>query len=129
MSRTIVSSRWRTALLILAFANAVALCLQPILAALFLNGFYPAFQIHGVGARAAAALAFSCSIVAALAERRGVAPKWVSLAFFVQFLVDALQIKLGESAFREAHFPLGLLLLIGGLALAMRVWRQPVRSS
>ncbi|MBP1888232.1 hypothetical protein [Sinorhizobium mexicanum] len=126
MSRDNIPPGWRTALVILATANAVALCLQPLLATLFLNGFHSAFPIHGAGARTAATLAFLCSIVATLTERQGITPKWLSLAFFIQFLVDALQFKLGEVAFREIHFLLGILLLIGGWALAVRVCRQPL---
>lgn len=126
MSQPFVSTPWRTALLILACANALLLCLQPIIAILFLNGIHQAFPVHDIGAKLATLLTFSCSIVSIFAARRGAAAQWLSIAFFSQFLLEALQIKLGELAVRSGHIPHGALLLLGGLALALHAFRYPL---
>lgn len=118
----------KTSLRLLSLLNAFALVLQAVLAALFLNGNYQAYAGHSVTALIAPFLALTTGVAASLAATRKIAPLTLPTGFFVLLLLEVVQIKLGLAAMRHFHFPLGVVLLAGGLALAFRV-EKIARSS
>jgi hypothetical protein len=99
-----------------AVLHAAAVCAQPLLAGLYLNGEGSAIPIHEAVGLTAAALCLVQLVLTWLVTRLA----WPSLLTAAVLAGEALMIHAGYSRELALHIPLGMAVVAGGVSLA--VW-------
>ncbi|MEV8374670.1 hypothetical protein AB0P21_18155 [Kribbella sp. NPDC056861] len=104
---------------LLAVLHAVAVCLQPVLAGLYLNGSSAAIRLHEPIGLALAFLALGQLLLATIYWRSGGRASAV-LASLLLLTAEAVQIAMGYSRQLALHIPLGIAIV--AIACAFAVW-------
>ena len=113
------------ALRLVAAAHAIAICLQPILAGVYLNGSGGAIRIHEPIGMAVATIAMVQLLAATIWWRSGgrFAAPLVSLLVLAG---ESVQIGMGYSRDLALHIPLGITLV--GAAVTFAFWTRRQRT-
>jgi hypothetical protein len=113
------------ALRLVAAAHAIAICLQPILAGVYLNGTGGALRIHEPLGLALTSAGLIQLLIATLWWRTGgsLAAPAVSLLIM---LGEGVQVGMGYSRQLALHIPLGIALVATAVAFAFWTRRQSV---
>jgi hypothetical protein len=113
------------ALRLVAVVHAIAICLQPILAGVYLNGSGSALRIHEPVGMAVATIGLVQLLAATVWWRSGgrLCAAGVSLLIIAG---EATQIGMGYSRDLALHIPLGIALVAGTVAFAVWTRRQRV---
>ncbi|GAA1551921.1 hypothetical protein GCM10009741_65520 [Kribbella lupini] len=106
----------------MAVLHAVAVCAQPVLAGVYLNGDGAAARIHGPVGLTAAALCLVQLVLTWFTSRLS-APFVLTAAVLAG---EALMIHSGFGRELALHIPLGLAVVAGSVALAVRTLRTAV---
>jgi hypothetical protein len=102
-----------------AVTHAVAVCLQPVLAGLYLNGSGGAMRLHEPIGLGLALLCVGQLLLATMYWRSGGRGSAV-LVTLLLLLAEGLQIAMGYSRQLAWHLPLGLAVV--GIACSFAVW-------
>ncbi|NEA34207.1 hypothetical protein [Streptomyces sp. SID13031] len=111
---------------LVAVLHAVAVCLQPVLAGVYLNGSGSAMRLHeplGLG------LAFVCLglvLVATIYWRAGGRARAVLVALLL-LAAESFQIAMGYNRQLALHIPLGITIVAIACALAVWTFRPAAR--
>lgn len=112
-----------TALRLVAGLHAVAICLQPILAGVYLNGSGPAMRLHEPIGLALTFLGLIQLLIATIWWRAG-GPIFAPAATLLITLGEVLQVSMGYSRQLAIHIPLGIALVATAIAYAVWTARQ-----
>lgn len=106
-------------------ASLAALLLfdQAVFAGQFLAGTFGALHTHRENATYAGIAVLVAAASAALLRWPGGGPLWPLFAFLGLFALIALQIVLGFARTLALHIPLGVLIILSALTLAVWSWR------
>jgi hypothetical protein len=113
------------ALRLVAATHAIAICLQPVLAGVYLNGSGGALRIHEPIGLAVATIALIQLLAATIWWRSGgrFAAPLVSLLVLIG---ESVQIGMGYSRALALHLPLGIALV--GAVVAFAFWTRRQRA-
>jgi hypothetical protein len=111
---------------VVAVTHAVAVCLQPVLAGVYLNGSGAAMRMHEPIGLGVSFLAIGQVVASALYWRSGgrLAAVGVSLLLLI---AESVQIAMGYSRQLALHIPLGITIVAIACAFAVWTCRQPTR--
>ena len=115
------------ALRLVAAIHATAICLQPVLAGIYLNGSGAALRMHepiGLGLTIAGLVQLLIAIIYWRAGGRLVAPTVTLLIT----LGEGLQVAMGYSRQLALHIPLGIALVAGAVAFACWTYSPAART-
>jgi hypothetical protein len=98
---------------------------QAVLAGNFLGGQYDALRLHALGARAITVTSAVQIVILAWLWRTG-GRRGPFFAGVVQTLLLVAEFATGELRLTALHIPLGVLLVVGIVQLAITVWRMPL---
>jgi heme A synthase len=106
-------------------ASLAALLLfdQAVFAGQFLSGTFASLHTHRENATYAGITVLVTAMCAALVRWPGRGPVWPMLACLGLFALIALQIVLGFARVLGLHIPLGVLIIMSGVHLAVWSWR------
>jgi uncharacterized membrane protein len=113
------------ALRLVAATHAIAICLQPVLAGVYLNGSGAALRLHGpigVGLTIAGLVQLLIAMIYWRAGGRLLAP----VVTLLITLGEGLQVGMGYSRQLALHIPLGIALVAGAVAFA--VWTSRIKT-
>ncbi len=114
-----------TALRLVAGVHAVAICLQPVFAGIYLNGSGAAMRVHEPIGLALAFTGLFQLLIATIWWRSGgrlLAPA----ATLLITLGEGFQVAMGYTRQLAIHIPLGIALVAGAVAFAVWTTRQRV---
>jgi hypothetical protein len=123
-----VSMKSLAALRLIAAVHAIAICLQPILAGVYLNGSGSALRIHEPIGLAVTFTGLFQLLIATIYWRSGgrlLAPVTTLLIT----LGEALQVGMGYSRQLAIHIPLGIALVAGAVGFAVWTSRPAARRT
>jgi hypothetical protein len=112
-----------TALRLVAGLHAVAICLQPILAGVYLNGSGPAMRMHEPIGLGLTFLGLFQLLIATIWWRSGGSPLAPAVTLLIT-LGEGLQVATGYSRQLAIHIPLGIALVATAVAFAFWTARQ-----
>jgi hypothetical protein len=115
------------ALRLVAVTHAIAICLQPVLAGVYLNGSGAALRMHepiGLGLVMAGLVQLLLAMIYWRAGGRLLAP----MVTLLITLGEGLQVGMGYSRQLALHIPLGIALVAGAVAFALWTHRQSART-
>ena len=115
-----------TALRVVAGVHAVAICLQPILAGVYLNGSGPAMRLHEPIGLALTFTGLIQLLIATIWWRSG-GRLFAPAVTLLITLGEALQVAMGYTRQLAIHIPLGIALVAAAVAFAFWTARQPTR--
>lgn len=118
--RVRVWPRWT--MRVASLVAAVMLFDQAVLAGQFLSGVYPMLLLHRENATYAGISVIVALAAAVLVRWPGRGPWWPMVAYLALFGLIALQIVMGFSAALAVHIPLGVLIILGAIALTAWAW-------
>jgi hypothetical protein len=102
---------------------AVQVLLQPVLAGGFLSGHYDLLRLHMINGSSMVVVALVQGVASVFLYRAG-APRSVLTHGFMVPLALAAQAALGQFRLLVLHVPIGVLMAIGILQLAVESWRE-----
>ncbi|NIK56649.1 hypothetical protein [Kribbella shirazensis] len=104
--------------------HAVAICLQPVFAGIYLNGSPGGLRMHEPIGHALAYLGLAQLLAATIWWRKG--GRWTGPAVSLLILAgEAVQIAMGYSRHLAMHVPLGIGLVASTVAFAFWIIRRP----
>ena len=103
---------------------AVMLFDQAVFAGQFLSGIYPALDVHRENATYAGISVVVAAVAAVLQFRPGRGPWWPIAAYLGLFGLIGLQILFGFSHALAVHIPLGVVIILIAVALAVWGWMR-----
>ena len=103
---------------------AIMLFDQAVFAGQFLSGSYPALHTHRENATFAGVAVLVSTVAAVVLRWRGRGPRWPILACVGIFALIGLQIVLGFARMLSLHIPLGVVIIMLAIAVAVRAWRH-----
>ncbi len=115
------------ALRLVAVTHAIAICLQPVLAGIYLNGSGAALRIHepiGLGVTIAGLVQLLIAIIYWRAGGRRLAPT-VTLLITVG---EGIQVAMGYSRQLSLHIPLGIALVAAAVAFTCWTYSPSART-
>lgn len=112
------------ALRLVALTHAVAICLLPVLAGVYLNGSSAAIRIHEPLGMAVAVIGLVQLILATLWWRSGGRPT-AALVSLLIVLGEILQSIVGHTRDMAVHVPLAIALVAGTVSFAVWTFRRP----
>jgi hypothetical protein len=115
------------ALRLVAATHAIAICLQPVLAGIYLNGSGAALRLHepiGLGLTIAGVVQLLIAMIYWRAGGRLLAP----MVTLLITLGEGIQVGMGYSRQLALHIPLGIALVAGAVAFAVWTHRQSART-
>jgi len=115
------------ALRLVAVTHAIAICLQPVLAGIYLNGSGAALRIHepiGLGVTIAGLVQLLIAIIYWRAGGRRLAPM-VTLLITVG---EGIQVAMGYSRQLSLHIPLGIALVAAAVAFTCWTYSPSART-
>ncbi|WP_112242811.1 hypothetical protein [Kribbella monticola] len=113
---------------VVAVVHAVALCLQPVLAGVYLNGSGTAVRIHEPIGLAVVFLCLGQLLIATIWWRTG--GRALALGLTAAMLAgEVLQVAMGYTRNLLLHIPVGITLVGTGLAVAVWVCRPATRRT
>jgi hypothetical protein len=104
--------------------SAILLFDESIFAGQFLSGVYGALSDHRTVSTVAGIAAAAVFVSAILLRWPGRGPIWPALVCLINFGLIALQITAGYHRWLALHVPLGVLLIVFSIGLAVRAWRK-----
>lgn len=107
-----------------AVPHAVVVCLQPLLAGLYLNGSGSVMRLHEAFGLAAGGLAALQLLLAAAWWRSPAGSGGPALLAAGVLAAEAYQLPAGFDRQLSLHVPLGVAIVIGSVTLAYRVTRR-----
>ena len=113
-----------TALRLVAGLHAVAICLQPILAGVYLNGSGPAMRLHEPIGLALTVAGLLQLLIATIWWRSGGSLLAPAVTLLIT-LGEGLQVAMGYTRQLAIHVPLGIALVAAAVAFALWTARQP----
>lgn len=114
-----------TVLRVTAGLHAVAICLQPVFAGIYLNGSPGGMRMHEPTGLVIVFLGFTQLLIATIWWRTG--GRWQAAAVSVLIMVgEVVQVSMGYSRQLAIHIPLGIALVAGAVAAALWINRQRV---
>ncbi|MEV6410225.1 hypothetical protein [Kribbella sp. NPDC051718] len=111
-----------------AVAHAVAVCLQPVLAGVYLNGSGAALRLHEPIGLGLAFLSLGQLLAATIYWRSGGRGSAV-LATLLLLAAEAVQISMGYTRQLAVHIPLGITIVALVCAFAVWTFRPAARPS
>jgi len=108
-----------TALRVIAVAQAVAVCLQPVLAGVYLNGSGGAMRLHEPIGLGVTLLCLGQLLIATIYWRSG-GDGFAVTASLTLLLTEGLQVAMGYSRQLALHVPLGIVIV--AIACSLAVW-------
>jgi hypothetical protein len=109
--------------------SALLLFDQAVFAGQFLSGTFPALQTHRDNATYAGLAMLATAAGAALLRWPGRGPLWPLLACLGLFALIGAQIAIGFARLLVLHIPLGVLIIVGAVALSAWSWRFPAHAA
>ncbi|WP_371404999.1 hypothetical protein OHA10_04945 [Kribbella sp. NBC_00662] len=114
-----------TVLRMTAALHAVAICLQPVFAGIYLDGSPGGMRMHEPTGLAIVFLGLAQLLIATIWWRAG--GRWQAAAVSLLILVvEVVQVSMGYSRQLAIHIPLGIALVGGTVAVAFWINRQRV---
>ncbi|GAB3837103.1 hypothetical protein [Kribbella italica] len=110
---------------VVAVLHAAAVCAQPLLAGLYLNGEGSAIPIHESVGLTATALCLAQLVLTSLVTRL----LWPSLLTGAVLAGEALMIHAGYGRELAVHIPLGMAVVAGSVSLAVWTVRQTAAAA
>jgi hypothetical protein len=111
--------KFLVALRIVAVVHAVAVCLQPVLAGVYLNGSGAALRLHEPIGLGLAFLSLGQVVMATIYWRAGGRARAVLVSALL-LIAEVLEISAGYTRQLALHIPLGITIV--GLGCAFAVW-------
>ena len=113
------------ALRLVAATHAIAICLQPVVAGVYLNGSGGALRIHEPVGMAVATIAIVQLLVATIWWRSGGRLLAPAVTLLIT-LGEGFQVAMGYTRQLAIHIPLGIALVASAVAFAVWTTRQRV---
>ncbi|MFC6159209.1 hypothetical protein [Kribbella jiaozuonensis] len=107
--------------------HAVAICLQPIFAGIYLDGSPSGIRMHEPTGLAIVFLGLAQLLIATIWWRTGGRPAAAGMSLLI-FVGEVVQVSIGYSRQLAIHIPLGIALVAGTVALAVWINRQRIRN-
>lgn len=114
---------------VLVTVHMLAVCIQPVLAGLYLSGDFDALALHATNASILTSLSLLQLIGAVLFWLAGRGRWWPALCAVVLFVAETLQIGYGYSRVLYLHIPLGVVIVCGSVLLTIGIWCSAARQA
>lgn len=114
---------------ILVTVHMLAVCVQPVLAGMYLSGDFDALNVHAINASVVTSLSLFQLIGAVVFWLAGRGRGWPAVCALALFVAETLQIGYGYARELYLHIPLGVAIVVGSLPLTVWVWQAAARRA
>lgn len=114
---------------VVAAVHCLVVCIQPVLAGLYLSGDFDALSLHAINGSVVTSLALLQLIAAVVFWLAGRGRGWPAACAAALFVAETLQIGFGYARELHLHIPLGVTIVVGSFMLTVWAWRATARRA